>query len=946
MSDALQSVIDALHDGAGVITANRRLARTLLDGYNAAQLAAGLELWETPQIVPWSVWLQHAWEVLGESPGQTLADGQGGAGRPLLLAPFQELTLWEQVVRDSAWGGGLLQPVPAARAAREAWELAHAWRLDLGSLARQRDAWGEDTRAFLDWVQSYQRCCEQGGWLDQARLADWLAARLGSGDATTCAEVLALPERMLLIGFDELTPQQDAVFDVLHRVGVRIETVALTSTQGAGSPGPRVISLADTDAEIMAAARWARQCMMRDPQMRIGIVIPELTALRDRVEAMFDDFLLPGGALPGRRSAEALWQARPYNISAGRPLGEYPVVDAAFKILDLGAEPQSLAQVGALLRSSFIGGAQSEGDARAAFDARLRRRGEMAIGVRGLLALLQPEVTRELVGAGGCEVLRDLLSAWEREWRALPSRQAPSRWAEAIPRLLATLGWPGERSLDSLEYQTVQAFREQLAALAGLDALQNEMSLRQVVGALQRLCATQLFQPEGSDAPIQILGALEAAGLSFDRLWVMGLHDEAWPKAPRPNPLLPVRLQRESGVPHASPERELAFATRVTERLCAAAPQVILSWPRRDGDRDLRPSPILAIPPSEPPIDESADELTLFREALIGTAEMEYIDDARAPTVETETPAGGTAIFKHQAACPFRAFAEHRLGARPLEEVEVGLDARGRGIVLHIALEYLWAALQDHARLAVLSASERRAQVDAAVKRAVDTVAARYPGTFTPRFRELETQRLVALLEAWLECELERAPFSVVHQEQEEAITLGGVTARLKIDRIDRLADGTLAIIDYKSGRTDVRDWLGDRPEEPQLPLYALSQDEQAVAAILFAQLRPGKLRFAGLAREADLVPGADTLAAKKYAAEFSDWTELLAHWRATLSRLGEEFRAGEASVDPKEYPQTCNYCHLSALCRVGEQHAFGPDETDVAPTSVGDVWNTEGGDE
>ncbi|MEJ2432712.1 MAG: PD-(D/E)XK nuclease family protein [Pseudolabrys sp.] len=950
MSEVSGIVFAALTKGATVITANRRLARAVIDDYNRAQAAAHA-LWETPRVLPWASWLQQAWELLGEVPRESRGEETGevpdgdwaqDAHRPLLLAPFQELTLWEQVVRDSAWGGGLLQPAPAARAAREAWELVHAWRLDLARLETQRDAWGEDTRAFVDWARSYRRRCAQGGWLDQARLADWVGARLGGDDAPRCAAALALPARIVLAGFDELTPQQAALVEVLRDADVNVETASSSEVSDMTTGGLQVVALADAEAELMAAARWARRCMTDDPQLRIGVVIPELTTLRAVVERIFDDVLLPGAVLPGGRSPEALWQARPYKLSAGRPLSEYPVVEAAFQILRLGAEPQPVARVGALLRSSFIGGAQSEREARAAFDARLRRRGEMTIGVRGLLALLQPEAGREPGAGFECALLRDRLGAWDQAWRELPRRQAPSRWAEEVPRLLAALGWPGERGLDSLEYQTVQAFRAQLAALAGLDTLQSDLSLPQVVSALQRLCSAQLFQPEGGDAPIQILGALEASGLRFERLWVMGLHDEVWPQAPRPNPLLPVRLQREAGMPHASPERELMFATRVTQRLCAAAPEVMLSWPRRDGDRDLRPSPILTASISGTLAGEHgavADGAApLYRETLIGTAALDTLDDAHAPAVSGERPAGGTAIFKHQAACPFRAFAEHRLGARPLEEVQIGLDARGRGIVLHTALEYLWAALRDYAHLAALSQAERRAQVDAAVQRAVEAMAARYPGTFTPRFRVLEEQRLGDLLEAWLACELARAPFSVVRQEQEEDITLGGVTARLKIDRIDRLENGALAIIDYKSGRTDVRDWLDDRPEEPQLPMYALSQEgqgEQAVAAVAFAQLRPGKLRFAGLAREAELVPGTETLAAKRYAGEFADWPALLAHWRATLSGLGEAFRAGAAAVDPKHYPQTCRYCHLTALCRVGEQHAFGPNETDVGETDI-----------
>ena len=54
-----------------------------------------------------------------------------------------------------------------------------------------------------------------------------------------------------------------------------------------------------------------------------------------------------------------------------------------------------------------------------------------------------------------------------------------------------------------------------------------------------------LFQPEGSAAPVQILGILEASGMAFDALWVIGLAADRWPPAPGAQPVLPIARQRE-----------------------------------------------------------------------------------------------------------------------------------------------------------------------------------------------------------------------------------------------------------------------------------------------------------------------------------------------------------------------------------------------------------------
>ena len=94
--------------------------------------------------------------------------------------------------------------------------------------------------------------------------------------------------------------------------------------------------------------------------------------------------------------------------------------------------------------------------------------------------------------------------------------------------------------------------------------------------------------------PIQILGPLESAQLEFDHLWVLGLTDEAWPRVPRPNPLLPIELQRSRGVARCSAEWELGFARRMQAGWEASRP---LRWYSvgiaRASDRVLSASPLL-----------------------------------------------------------------------------------------------------------------------------------------------------------------------------------------------------------------------------------------------------------------------------------------------------------------------------------------------------------------
>ena len=126
-------------------------------------------------------------------------------------------------------------------------------------------------------------------------------------------------------------------------------------------------------------------------------------------------------------------------------------------------------------------------------------------------------------------------------------------------------------------------------------------------------------------------------------------------------------------------------------------------------------------------------------------------------------------------------------------------------------------------------------------------------------------------------------------------------------------------MIDYKTGQASVKAWLGERPDEPQLPLYAVGRSgPEPIDGAAFARLRTGDLRFAGMARDQDLIAGVDPI--QKAAPALGDWDRAVVAWREALSALGRGFATGDAEVDPKEGELTCRYCDLQGLCRISER--------------------------
>ena len=152
-------------------------------------------------------------------------------------------------------------------------------------------------------------------------------------------------------------------------------------------------------------------------------------------------------------------------------------------------------------------------------------------------------------------------------------------------------------------------------------------------------------------------------------------------------------------------------------------------------------------------------------------------------------------------------------------------------------------------------------------------------------------------------------------------MSFGGVTVNARLDRMERLAAGGDAVIDYKTGSANIGDWLGPRPDDPQLPPYAVSRNHD-ISAVAFARLKAGEMGFRGVSRNEGLIPGVATLDKQRSGAakDYGSWADLLAGWRHELEMLGQEFAAGEARVDPKRGDETCRYCDLKPLCRINER--------------------------
>ena len=154
----------------------------------------------------------------------------------------------------------------------------------------------------------------------------------------------------------------------------------------------------------------------------------------------------------------------------------------------------------------------------------------------------------------------------------------------------------------------------------------------------------------------------------------------------------------------------------------------------------------------------------------------------------------------------------------------------------------------------------------------------------------------------WLKLEAARPEFFIHACELPFSYYYHQHQIKLRIDRIDRLDDGQLLLIDYKSGKATATGWTNEFLSEPQLPLYAIAlaaeenENSKTSSAIAFARVKAGEDQaYLGLS-------GAHSSAALAIkglkAGEFEAWSGQLAAWASHIDNSIEELVNGQVYLD------------------------------------------------
>src|SRR4029078_5217447 len=140
------------------------------------------------------------------------------------------------------------------------------------------------------------------------------------------------------------------------------------------------------------------------------------------------------------------------------------------QLLTLHKKTISFAACSYLLMSPFLAGAEYEQVARANFERMLRQKNVNQINLQDEVWQYCPVLTKHI---------KQALLFIEQQ----PKTLLHSEWAQVFNTFLSLLGWPGERSLNSEEYQIMQSWLALLADLTTVDyvATDNKITLQQAL---------------------------------------------------------------------------------------------------------------------------------------------------------------------------------------------------------------------------------------------------------------------------------------------------------------------------------------------------------------------------------------------------------------------------------------------------------------------------------
>lgn len=864
-----------------VLTATGRLARRLLHRYRLARLLENKRVWDTPRIMAFRRFVVESHASLWDE------------FRP--ISRVGALRLWSRAAKEIPPPEGVA-PTPALFAM-----LMDA--LDVVESSGLESIEAESSEALPAW-----RAEVSSHFLKLLRRDGLLTYR---GVASRVAR--ALREQEMLIARPVILVECERLSQVDALVAEALEA----------QPG----GLIRVGASVSCGDRALRSRVWATPEQECRAVLAEIldawnSGDRDMGLVYLDGSYRPLlsrllGELAGNEPVDLERSIR-YNLAGGDPLRSHPLFENAVLPLRAVAEPSAPALLESYFTSVYLGS---------------ERRLDRAAKVRAALYGRRP--------ADDCE---SGAAALEREGFPVAQIKAMSKlkraplglWLESLDGCWKQTGFPSfagsDRQMDAIAWQHLS---EAVASL-GAEAGKIETTAREAFAWLREAAssyAVALKTPEITG--LQVLPTREAAGLAFERLWVVGAHGDALPGGSEDQPLLSSAERRL--LPECTPEGRWEEASRTVESLLASAPRVLFSRAAGLGEEaPFLPCPLIP--------DEAEDgrriERTLnlwsdpppawlrarwLTESLEAEPAPSRAERRPGPPLDTAREWSVTSL-EQLAGCPFAFFASNVLALEPIPRALQGIDPLERGRLVHSALRRFILALMESPPGDWPKSSDG---AKALLSECMDSELQK-GGSAEELLWQVERDRLLGdsgspgVLGQWLElerCRTQEGWRPLAAEAAFSALDVAGLSLKGRVDRVDAGPGGAMAVWDYKTGAIPSASKVLEKGLGLQLPAYLIALKRGLVKGVECGDspLQGGFicLRSSGEVAAEPLFEG------RGKGRALVDWDARLPQWEEALRGKLEgpvkgEFPAEPVPGSPGELSRkggACEYCPYDRLC-------------------------------
>jgi len=519
-------------------------------------------------------------------------------------------------------------------------------------------------------------------------------------------------------------------------------------------------------------------------------------------------------------------------------------------------------------------------------------------------------------------------------FRPVGSWQELSDWLQQCLMLAATQPIAEQEQARMREYLAVTS--EAVTKLHNsLDACDIELTVEIYTSLLRRHLQTVRIPFEGEPLEgIQVMGILETRNLDFKRVIILSMTDDNFPgNLMGQSSFIPYTLRAAYDLP--TPEHHEGVYAYYFYRLIQRAEEVQMLYCSHADDRStgelsryirqLDYESGFTVQQIDVGVDVNltdVEPIEVVKDAAIMRRLERYLDP--------ESPAAlSPSSFGRYVSCPLRFYFHSVARLKSEEEVNEELDAPMFGTILHAAAQELYEQVLHAARPGeLLQAMARSGAIAKAVERAIATYFLRkeqaevsdYTGNLL-LVRDVVIRYLKELLRfdaehddftvEGCECEVDYG-FPLLLGDRQAVVKFAG-----KVDRLDRMEDGSLRVVDFKTGKPHLA-FAG-------IKLLFEGKEEQRVAYVLQTLLYSMMLHHR---RGCEVVPSlyyVRSLTKPDYSPYFTDrerkeqgvpYTEYAAEFEQMLARKLTELFDPETPFRQCEDVNACEYCDFRVICR------------------------------